>query len=548
MKTITGNLVDIHSREIYPAILKIDKGCIVSIERCSKRFKNYIIPGFIDSHVHIESSMLTPQEFSKLIVPRGTIAIVTDPHEIANVNGVSGILSMLKNSKKAKCKMYFTIPSCVPATSLDGSGAVVSVSDIEILAASGNFVGLSEVMDVLSVVNNNPEMHAKLNAAKKHNLVIDGHAPLCTGDVLKSYVLSGISTDHETLGFDEAVEKINAGMMIQLRHGSAVDNYEDLKDLIKYHPDSVMFCTDDSHPDMLIKVGHIDKIVKRAIKDGYDIFDVLRAASLNVINHYSLQVGALRVSDPADFQVVKNLKSFEPVQVYISGKCCYDSTLNDNDEMCESSVVKMNLNKFKRVSVTKDELTRSIKADVTNPAIEVVSDQLVTKYYNFKLEESVENFESDIDNDILKLVYINRYSKNSTPQIAYIKGFGLKSGAIASTVAHDSHNIMAVGTNDRDLLKVINKVIEYKGGLAICDNGATSILPLPIGGIMSDRSGSYVNEHFSKIKAKAKRLGSALKDPFMTLSFMSLIVIPEVKLGERGLFDFGTFSFLEEKN
>lgn len=543
MKQVIGNLVDIHSRSIYPAKIKIENGIIVAIDRVEgKKFDTYIIPGFVDSHVHIESSMLTPQEFSKLVVPRGTVAIVTDPHEIANVTGVNGILAMVKNSATALCKMFFTIPSCVPATSLDGSGAVVGSFDVEILAKSGNFVALSEVMDLFAVINGDKEMLLKLQSAKRNGLKIDGHAPLCSGENLKKYVLAGVSTDHECVNLDEASEKISAGMKIQIRYGSAVNNYNDLKELIKLYPESVMFCTDDSHPDMLLRLGHVDKMVRQAVKDGYDIFDVLKAASLNPINHYNLSVGTLRVSEQADFQVVKSLKTFKTIQTFVAGKCVYseDDYSVENDE---GSVVNISLNKFKRSAILPDEIKNPLSPGEYK-AIQIVPNQLITDHYNFTIHDHNDNFESDIDSDLLKLVYINRYNEDSKPQIAYVRGFGFKKGAIASTVAHDSHNILAVGTNDKDLLKAINKLVEYKGGLVSCCDGKVTLLPLPIGGIMSDRSGLYVDKIFTTLKRKVKNYGSVLNDPFMTLSFLSLIVIPKIKLGEQGLFDFETFSFL----
>ncbi len=542
MKQVVGNLVDVHSRSIYPAKIKIENGIIVSIERVeNKHYENYIIPGFVDSHVHIESSMLSPQEFSKLIVPRGTVAIVTDPHEIANVTGVTGVLSMVKNSSNALCKMFFTIPSCVPATSFDGSGATISSADIDILAKSGNFVALSEVMDLFAVINGDKEMQLKLQAAKRYGLRIDGHAPLCSGENLKKYVAAGVTTDHECVVLDEAIEKINAGMKIQIRYGSAVNNFDDLKQLLELYPNSVMFCTDDSHPDTLIKLGHIDKMVCKAVKEGYDLFNVIKAASVNPILHYNLSVGLLRVADAADFQVVKDLKKFETIQTYVAGKCVFDKDVSHLDNSDES-IVNITLNKFKRGHLLLSELRKPMTQG-THKAIQIVFDQLVTEECNFNLTEPCDNLESDLEQDLLKIVYVNRYNDNSKPQIAYVKGFGFKSGAIASTVAHDSHNILAVGTSDVDLLKAINKVIEYKGGLACSSNGSTAILPLPIGGIMSDRGGLYVNNIFTSLKRKVKKFGSNLLDPFMTLSFLSLIVIPKIKLGEQGLFNFETFSF-----
>lgn len=550
MKTVTGNLVDIYQRDIYPAKIKFDNGVILSIERVhDKKFDNYIIPGFVDSHVHIESSMLMPQEFSKLVVPRGTVAVVTDPHEIANVTGVSGVLAMVKNAELSSlCKVFFTIPSCVPSTCFDGSGAVIDSSDVAILANSGKFVGLSEVMDVPSVINEDGDMIGKIEAVRSCGMVVDGHAPLLSGDELLKYAAAGISTDHECVSAKEGEEKIKSGIKILIRWGSAVDNYDGLKCLIADYPDSVMFCTDDSHPDTLLRVGHIDKLVKRAVKDGYNIFDVLRAASLNPVEHYSLPVGVLRVSDSADFQVVKSIRTFEPLQVYVGGRCVYDLNKEEKNshsqEIDETCVVNVSINKFKRGSLALTDLRKNMICG-EHLGIEIVKNQLLTVPFKFSIDREFENFEASLDDDILKLVYLNRYSSDTAPQIAYVRGFNMKRGAIASTISHDSHNILAVGTNDSDLLKAINKVIEYKGGLSYSEGGKVTILPLPIGGIISDRSGEYVNKIFTSLKRRVKMSGSDLYDPFMTLSFLSLIVIPEIKLGERGLFDFRSFSFIE---
>lgn len=319
MQHIEGNIIDIHRREIYPGIISIDSGKIISINRNSQKYAHYISPGFIDAHVHIESSMLIPEEFSKLAIRRGTVAIVNDPHEIANVMGTEGIEYMIENSKQSCIKSFFTIPSCVPATPYDSSGSVLLSSDIEQLALNHKFVGLSEMMNVPGVVQDDTEVLAKIEIARRHHLTIDGHAPGLSGSFLKKYIDAGISTDHECTSLEEAIEKINFRVKILIREGSAAKNYEALKWLIADYPEKVMFCTDDSHPNDLLSYGEIDKLVRKALGDGFDLFDVLKIASFNPISHYKINVGCLREGDPADFIIVRNLNTFDVLSVYIDG-------------------------------------------------------------------------------------------------------------------------------------------------------------------------------------------------------------------------------------
>lgn len=534
--TVEGNIVDVHNREIFKGSVHLDNGRIVAINRHSTASENYIMPGFVDAHIHIESSMLTPENFGRLAIEKGTVAVVTDPHEIANVMGVQGIEFMIDNSKRSPIKTFFTIPSCVPATPFDVSGAVVSATDVHQMAASGKFVALSEMMNVSGVLSADRAVMAKLESAKTYCIPIDGHAPLLTGEELVRYADNHINTDHECLTLQEAREKINLGMKIIIRQGSATGNYQALKSLIKTNPSQVMFCTDDLHPDDMLSSGHIDKLVVGSIADGFDLFDVLNIASIHPIDHYKLDVGQLRVGDKADFIVVDSIESFGVQQVYIDGVAkigagSYGLPINEN------------INHFNHDKIDPSSLRKS----VSNPiqVISLVQDELITRSAKYCPQQPVENLESDPGKDIAKIVYINRYT-NGAPQVAFCEGFNLKKGALASSVSHDSHNIIAVGCSDVELSEAINAVIEHRGGLAVCVDNRTEVLPLPIGGIMSDRSGVEVAADYKKICATAYRTGCNLTSPFMTLSFMSLVVIPELKIGEKGLFSYSDFNWINQ--
>ena len=542
MQHIEGNIIDIHRREIYPGIISIDSGKIISINRNSQKYAHYISPGFIDAHVHIESSMLIPEEFSKLAIRRGTVAIVNDPHEIANVMGTEGIEYMIENSKQSCIKSFFTIPSCVPATPYDSSGSVLLSSDIEQLALNHKFVGLSEMMNVPGVVQDDTEVLAKIEIARRHHLTIDGHAPGLSGSFLKKYIDAGISTDHECTSLEEAIEKINSGMKILIREGSAAKNYEALKWLIADYPEKVMFCTDDSHPNDLLSYGEIDKLVRKALGDGFDLFDVLKIASFNPISHYKINVGCLREGDPADFIIVRNLNTFDVLSVYIDGIEKYN--YSGNNEKPHPAPIKI-INHFNRDPISLTDLTKPIKKKIVS--IKVIPGELVTRRIDFELESPIRNFESDVKRDILKIVYLNRY-QNTPPQIAFISGFELKEGAFATTISHDSHNIIAVGCSDKDISEAINAVILEKGGLAVKNNKGIIKLPLPIAGIMSASDGETVASLWETLTEELKQMGCKLDSPFMTLSFMSLIVIPELKIGEQGLFDYEHFKFISESD
>lgn len=537
---IGGKIVDIHHEMIFEGTIEIENGFITNIHKHPVNDKGYIIPGFIDSHVHIESSMLTPHLFGNLAIRKGTIAIVADPHEIANVMGVEGIHFMMDNSKKSPIKSFFTIPSCVPATPFDVSGGAVSSSDIENMAASRAFVGLSEMMNSVGVLNGDKEVMEKLHCARKYHLPIDGHAPELTGKELIEYVNHGINTDHECTTHEEAREKISAGMKIQLREGSAAKNYGALKELIRTNPDDIMFCTDDSHPDEIIEDGHIDKLVRKAIKDGYDLFDVLKIASVNPVNHYGLDIGLLRIGDKADFIIVNNLKQFHTERVYINGIKQYDVQL-ENKCKDEDSISPILFNNFFHDKIDTSSLRKKVEGEIK--IMKLVEDQLLTDIYHYTPQHITDNMESDPEEDIVKIVYINRYT-NGIPQVAFCKGFQLKKGAFASSIAHDSHNIIGVGCTDDELTEAVNAIIEQKGGLAVCNANQTTLLPLPIGGIMSDQYGERVATKYNYLNKLISEMGCPLPAPFMTLSFLSLVVIPEIKIGEKGLFSYTDFNWI----
>lgn len=537
---IEGNIVDIENRRIFPGVILIENGVIKSITENGNHYEYFIAPGFVDAHVHIESSMLIPSEFSKLAIQKGTVGVVSDPHEIANVLGKEGVRFMVEEAKKALVKIFFTIPSCVPATPFDCSGDELSSDDVDELFRSECFIGLSEVMNVPGVLMGDAEVLQKIDSARKRNLVIDGHAPGLSGDELKKYIGSGITTDHECTTLKEAFEKIAGGMKILIREGSAAKNYEALKSLIKECPDDVMFCTDDSHPNDLIELGHIDKIVKKAVSDGFDLFDVLRIASLNPVRHYHLDIGTLKVGEKADFVLFENLKEFSVHSVYISGEKRYEKGCQVKLEHSFDKSKKYSLNKFIRKEIQQYEIRKAVLDHIF--CIDVKDGDLVTGKKKYDVA-SDSNMESDIKRDILKIVYINRY-KNENPQVAFIHGFGLKRGAFATSISHDSHNIIAVGCTDAEICDAINAVIREKGGLAVSESGNVEVMGLPIAGIMTYQNGIVVAQEWDILCERLHKMGCLFNSPFMTLSFMALIVIPELKIGEKGLFEYSSFSFI----
>ncbi len=541
MMRIEANIVDLDQRSIYFGEVLIEQGRIASIVSLGEEREGcrYLTSGFVDSHVHIESSQLTPANFGRMVAAHGTVGVVTDPHEIANVLGVEGVEFMLESAADSPIRTHFSIPSSVPATPFDSAGGVIDSEAVEALAKSGRFVALSEVMNVAGVLFSDREVMAKIAVAQRYNLPVDGHAPLLLGDELLTYARSGISTDHECSQLAEAEAKIDAGMMIQIREGSAAKNYEALKSLIATAPESLLFCTDDSHPEEIITAGDIDKIVRRAVADGFDMFDVLRIASHNPIAHYNLSQGSLRVGEVADFIEVDNLRDFTTQRLFIGGEVRYDRSQTHPNEPIATRLI----NNFNHDKIDAVQLRRELATGETIPIIGVVEGELITTKESYKHRGDSANFESDVDGDVAKIVYINRYN-NAPPVVEYCRGFGLKSGAFASSVAHDSHNITAVGVSDEAIARAVNEIIESRGGLAVCDGDRCEVLPLPIAGIMSDRSAEEVASGGEQLGKMIQRMGCSLRSPFMTLSFMSLVVIPEIKIGEKGLFSYSKFSWL----
>ena len=532
---VSGNIVDVIKERLFKGTIEIDKGRIISIKEEDVENTQYIIPGLIDSHIHVESSMLIPSEFARLAVTHGTVATVSDPHEIANVLGIDGIKYMINNGNKVPFKFYFGASSCVPATTFETSGASLGPDEIESLLKMDEIKYLSEMMNFPGVLFEDKEVMAKLRLAKKYNKPVDGHAPGLKGEDAKKYINAGISTDHECFTIEEALDKIYYGMKIQIREGSAAKNFEALNPLIKSHPEKIMLCSDDKHPDDLAE-GHINLIIKRAIELGHDPVKVLRICTYNPVKHYNLEVGLLQQGDPADFAIVDDLENFNIKSTYINGE-----KVSDNGKALFSSIEESTPNFFNTNPITENDIAIKSESEYIN-VMKAFDGQLITGKLKIKAKTENGFIISDVENDILKIVVINRYLANK-PAIGFVNGFGLKKGAIASNVAHDSHNIIAVGTSDAEIVKAINKLIETKGGVSLVDNDSILHLPLPVAGIMSNEDAYKVAKKYKQLSQASKVLGSELNAPYMTLSFMALLVIPELKLSDKGLFDGDKFEF-----
>jgi len=546
MQTYQGIIVDAISRRKFKGEIAIENGKIISIEEKEHDIEQYILPGLVDAHVHIESSMTVPSVFARMVVARGTVAVVSDPHEIANVMGEEGIDYMLEDARNVPLKVFFGVPSCVPATPFESAGAVLDAEAVDRLLEREDLHYLSEMMNFPGVVLEFPDVIAKLESAKKYGKNIDGHAPGLREADLQKYISAGISTDHESFAYEEAVEKIKLGMKILIREGSSARNFETLYKLIDEYTESVMLCTDDSHPDTLIYEGHIDKLLRRGQEKGLDIYNLIKTAVINPVEHYGLNVGLLREGDPADFIIVDDLKSFNVLKTFIDGNCVYD------DGKVLFSVDKAPAkNVFNRKKISIDDVKLALPASENNGGqmkkIRVIVAQdgeLVTgqELAIPKLENG--NLVSDPARDILKMVVLSRYADDPV-QIGFIKNIGLKKGAIASSIAHDSHNIIAVGATDEDIVEAVNRLVENQGGIVVGTKENLIDLPLEVSGLMSTLDGKEVAARYEQLNEEAKKLGTSLMSPFMTLSFMSLLVIPELKLGDKGLFDVTKFEFVE---
>ena len=539
MTVIEGNLVDPVKREIYPALLEIEDGIISDIKLAEKvTAGRYIIPGFVDAHIHIESSMVVPAEFARLAVQHGTIATVSDPHEIANVCGIEGVEYMIENSRLVPMKFHFGAPSCVPATDFETSGARLDFEEVEQLLDREDILYLSEMMNWPAVLNDDPAVYAKLNAAKKRGKPIDGHAPGLMGERAKKYASAGITTDHECFTYEEGLDKIRCGMMIAIREGSAAKNFQSLIPLLGEFPDRIMFCSDDKHPDDLLE-GHINQLAARAVAQGFDLFDVLSACSVNTIRHYNLPVGMLQKGDRADFAIVSDLEQFHVSETWIDGECVYNGSVQfSNPEAAP-------INHFTKSEVKNQDFEIRTDHDglLEVPVIVALDGELITEKHVETLQADQGLILPDPDRDILKIALINRYKK-SPVSVGFIKNFGLTAGAIASSVAHDSHNIIAVGTDDESLRRVVQLIMDHEGGIAVASPDGDEILPLPVGGIMSSEPAEQVAEKYKHLTERAKAMGSKLQAPFMTISFMGLLVIPSLKMSDLGLFDGETFQFV----
>ena len=533
---LKGNIIDIVKRHIFKGEVHIINGKIdrlIANETITET--QYILPGLIDAHIHIESSMLIPSEFARLASVHGTVATVSDPHEIANVLGVDGIDFMIENGKKVDFKFFFGAPSCVPATPFETSGATIDSKAIEALMSRKDIKYLSEMMNFPGVLNDDKEVVAKLNAAKKYQKPVDGHAPGLKGKEAEKYVKAGISTDHECFTIEEALDKINSGMFVQIREGSAAKNYKTLAPLIDSHTSNVMLCSDDKHPNDLLR-GHMDAVVRRALADGYDLMNILTACILNPVKHYKLEVGLLQKGDPADCIIIDDLNSFNVLKTFSDGVL-----ISENNKTLIQSVPSLILNKFYKNNLSINDLKVKSKKGVLK-VIQAVDGDLITPKKTLEINHKNGFIESDTKTDTLKIIVLNRYEK-AKPAIGFIRGFGFKKGAIASSVAHDSHNIIAVGVSDEDILKAINLVMQEEGGVAWVDGDKMEALNLPIAGIMSNDDAWEVARKYEVLDGLAKGLGGDLQAPYMTLSFMALLVIPELKLSDKGLFDGTVFSF-----
>ena len=531
---IQGQYVDILNKRIYPAILRIEDGRIVSITECDEAPNQFILPGFIDSHVHIESSMLVPSSFARLAVVHGTIGTISDPHEIANVCGLEGVQYMIDNGKKVPFHFFFGAPSCVPATAFETAGAVIDSEAITKLLASPDIYYLSEMMNFPGVLHQDAEVMQKIKAAHAIGKPVDGHAPGLMGDLAKQYIAAGISTDHECFTIEEALDKLSFGMHILIREGSAAKNFEALYELIDDHPKKIMLCSDDKHPDSLLE-GHINQLCARAVAKGINIFNVLRAACINPVIHYQLPTGYARVNDPANFILVENLQYFKVIETYIDGLL----VAKDGHSLIEPVQAKT-INQFNAHSIALSDIQLPVMSypskDGMVPVIHAIDGQLITNLVWTKPTIKDNTIVADTQKDVLKVVVYNRYHA-AKPKIGLIQSFGFKSGAIASTVAHDSHNIIAVGVDDESILKAINLVVHEKGGISCVQGNLSKVIGLPVAGLMSTEDPYQVAGDYIEIDKMAKSLGTQLGSPFMTLSFMALLVIPHIKMSDLGLFD-----------
>ncbi|TMM32289.1 adenine deaminase [Polaribacter aestuariivivens] len=532
---VQGNIVDIQNKRIFKGEVEVKNGKILEIRTANHNQENFILPGFIDAHIHIESSMLVPSEFAKIAVTHGTVATVSDPHEIANVLGVKGVEFMIENGKKVPLKFNFGAPSCVPATSFESAGAVINSNDIKKMMQNPDIKYLAEMMNYPGVLFDDEEVLAKIKHAKNNNKPVDGHAPGLRGEDVTKYIAAGISTDHECFSYEEGLEKLQKGMKVLIREGSAAKNFEALIDLLPEYFEKMMFCSDDKHPDDLL-LGHINQLCERAVLKGIDVFKVLQAACVNPVKYYNLDVGLLQTGDTADFIVVEDLQKFKVLETYINGALVAKNGKSFVKHVDFEVLNNFNTDKKKIQDFRFDSSAEKIRV------IEALDGELVTNQIEAKSLITDGNLVSNTATDVLKMTVVNRYN-NDKPAIAFIKNFGLKEGAIASSVGHDSHNIIAVGVSDEAICKAVNLIIENRGGVCAVNSKEKKIVPLPVAGIMSDKSAQEIGKSYATLDKMAKQMGSKLRAPYMSLSFMALLVIPSLKLSDKGLFDGNSFQF-----
>ncbi len=535
MRRFTGSVVDVVAGRVYPGHIDVEGERVARVIEDSAARGPYLMPGFVDAHVHVESSLLPPAEFARVAVTHGTAACVSDPHEVGNVCGLDGLSAMLRDAARSPMRFVFGAPSCVPATGFETSGAVIDAASVASLLDDPAWGYLSEVMNYPGVLSGDVEVLAKIAAARARSKPVDGHAPGLRGDDARRYAAAGISTDHECASIEEAREKLDAGMSILIREGSAAKNYEALRPLIDSHPGRVMLCSDDKHPDDLA-AGHIDALVRRALVDGHELFNVLRAATLAPARHYRIPCGLLREGDPADLLVVDDLGAPRARETWLRGAL----VAREGTSLLPRAPMSP-LNAFGAAPIAP----RSLRVEARSTRVRAIvarDGQLVTGSTEVALDASEGALVARDGDDVAKLVVLNRY-RPAAPSVAFARGFGIHRGAIASSVSHDSHNIIAAGRDDASLARAINAVVAMRGGLALVDGEAVRTLPLPIAGLMSDGDGWAVARDYAAMAEATRALGSTLRAPWMTLSFMALLVIPSLKLSDRGLFDGDRFAF-----
>jgi len=542
-----GSLVNVYSGNISESYIGVKDGRIIYVGgkpiRATKNLdvgSKFILPAYIDGHVHIESSLVTPSQFALAAIPRGTCCVVADPHEIANVCGVEGIKYMIEDSARTPLKIYFMIPSCVPATNLETSGAKIGLKEIEELKGLKQILGLGEVMNFPGVIKGEEEVMAKIRACE--GMVIDGHAPGLRGEELCAYIAAGVMSDHESVTAEEAMEKISLGMWVMIREGSTAKNLSELAAIVsKGCPERVMLVTDDQHADDLLAEGHLDHVLRRAVEEGIDPVDAVRMVTVKPAEYFGLRrLGGVSPGKCADMVIVDDLKEFKAEMVFIDGRIVakegkYLGSVG-------RSIVKKEVEKTVHIGellpADLKVIHRGPEGKVETRVIEVVPDQIITN--EMLCELPVENGEvlPDLEKDIVKICVVERHRETGRIGKGFVKGFGLKEGALASTVAHDSHNIIAMGVSDDEICRAVNRLREINGGLvAVNGNEVKSELPLPIAGLMSDRGVEFVAERMDELNKSASDLGCHLRSPFMALSFLALPVIPKLKITDLGLVD-----------